>query len=67
MTIPGICIDYELEKINDKNFKEIVEMRLREFINGVSNIKTDSNYRVLFSVQIINLNTGSIINIERDY
>ena len=58
-------IDYLLEKINDENFKEIVEMRLREFINGVSNIKTDSNYKVLFSVQIVNLNTGSIMNIER--
>lgn len=58
-------IDYLLEKINDENFKEIVEMRLREFIKGVSNIKTDSNYRVLFSVQIVNLNTGSIMNIER--
>lgn len=58
-------IDYLLEKINDENFKDIVEMRLREFINGVSNIKTDSNYRVLFSVQIVNLNTGNIMNIER--
>lgn len=58
-------IDYLLEKINDENFKDIVEMRLREFINGVSKIKTDSNYRVLFSVQIVNLNTGSIMNIER--
>ena len=58
-------IDYLLEKINDENFKDIVEMRLREFINGVSNIKTDSNYRVIFSVQIVNLNTGSIMNIER--
>ena len=58
-------IDYLLEKINDENFKDIVEMRLREFINGVSNIKTDSNYRVIFSVQIVNLKTGSIMNIER--
>lgn len=59
-------IDYLLENINDENFKEIVEMRLKEFINGVSNIKTDSNYRVLFSVQIVNKNTGHIINILRE-
>lgn len=59
-------IDFLLERINDENFKEIVEMRLREFINGVSKIKTDSNYRVLVSVQIINLNTGSIMNIVRE-
>ena len=59
-------IDYLLEKINDENFKDMVDMHLREFINGVSNIKTDSNYRVLYSVRIVNLNTGSVMDLERD-
>lgn len=54
-----------LEKIYDTNFKEKVETLLREFIKNVSNIKTDSNYRLLFSVRIINLNTGNVIDIER--
>ncbi len=30
------------------------------------NIETDSNYRVLFSVRIVNLNTGNVIDIERN-
>ncbi len=57
--------DELLEKIYDEDFKEKTETHLREFIKKVSDIKTDSNYRVLFSVQIVNLNTGSIMNIER--
>lgn len=59
-------IDEVLEKIYDENFKEKVETHLREFIKEVSNIKTDSNYRVLFSVRIVNLNTGNVIDIERN-
>lgn len=59
-------IDLLLEKINDENFKEIVETHLRKFIQDVSNIKTDSSYRVLFSVQIVNRNTGSIMNLVRE-
>ena len=59
-------IDLLLEKINDENFKEIVETHLIKFIQDVSNIKTDSNYRVLFSIQIINQNTGSIMNLVRE-
>lgn len=58
-------IDEVLEKIYDNDFKEKVETHLREFIKEVSNIKTDSNYRVLFFVRIINLNTGNVIEIER--
>lgn len=54
-----------LEKIYDNDFKEKVETHLREFIKGVSDIKTDSNYRVLYSVRIVNLNTGNVIDIER--
>lgn len=57
--------DYSLEKIYDQIFKENVETHLREFIKNVSNIKTDSNYRVLYSVRIVNLNTGDVIDIER--
>lgn len=58
-------IDETLEKIHDDLFKEKVETHLREFIKGVSDIKTDSNYRVLYSVRIVNLNTGNVIDIER--
>lgn len=60
-------IDLLQQKINDENFKEIVETHLRKFINDVSKIKIDddSNYRVLFSVRIVNMNTGSVIEIER--
>ncbi len=57
--------DYSLEKIYDQIFKENVEKHLREFIKNVSNIKTDSNYRVLYSVRIVNLNTGDVIDIDR--
>ena len=57
--------DESLEKIYDQIFKEKVETHLREFIKNVSNIKTDSNYRVLYSVRIVNLNTGNVIDIER--
>ena len=57
--------DEVLEKIYDNDFKEKVETHLREFIKKVFDIKTDSNYRVLFSVRIINLNTGNVIDIER--
>lgn len=60
-------IDYTLEKINDERFKEIVEAHLRKFINEVSKIKIcdDSNYRVLFFVRIVNMNSGNVIEIER--
>ena len=58
--------DELLEKIHDNDFKEKIENNLREFIKNVSNIKTDSSYRVLYSVRIINLNTGNVIDIERD-
>jgi hypothetical protein len=58
-------IDEKLEKIYDDLFKEKVETHLREFIKGVSDIKTDSNYRVLYFVRIVNLNTGNVIDIER--
>ena len=60
-------IDLLQQKINDENFKEIVETHLRKFINDVSKIKIDddSNYRVLFFVRIVNMNTGSVIEIER--
>lgn len=57
--------DELLEKINDIDFKEKVETHLREFIKRVFDIKTDSNYRVLYSVRIVNLNTGNVIDIER--
>jgi NMD protein affecting ribosome stability and mRNA decay len=57
--------DELLEKIYDNVFKEKVETHLREFIKKVFDIKTDSNYRVLFSVRIVNLNTGNVIDIER--
>lgn len=59
--------DELIEKINDNDFKEKVEIFLREFIKNVSNIdvKRNVNYRVLFSVRIINLNTGNVIDIER--
>ena len=52
------------EKIYDELFKEKVETHLREFIKEVSNIKTDSSYYVLFSVRIVNLHTGNVIDIE---
>lgn len=60
-------IDELLNKICDNEFKENVEIHLREFIKNVSNIdmKFDVNYRVLFSVRIVNLNTGNVIDIER--
>ena len=57
--------DELLEKLNDLSFKDKVESHLREFIKNVSYIKTDSNYRVLFSIKIININTGNVIDIER--
>ena len=57
--------DEVLEKIYDNDFKEKVETHLREFIKKVFDIKTDSNYRVLFSVRIVNLHTGNVIDIER--
>ena len=57
--------DEVLEKIYDEIFKEKVETHLREFIKEVSNIQTDSNYRVLFFVRIVNLHTGNVIEIER--
>lgn len=59
--------DEILENLYDVLFKENVETHLREFIKKVSDIKTDSNYRVLYSVRVINLNTGNVIDIERDY
>lgn len=55
-----------LEKINDNVFKEKVENHLRKFIKDVSDIKTDSCYRVLYTVRIVNMHTGNIIDIERD-
>lgn len=58
--------DELLEKIYDNDFKEKIETHLSEFIKKVLDIKTDSNYRVLFSVRIVNLNTGNVIDIERD-
>lgn len=58
-------IDETLEKLHDVLFKENIETLLREFIKGVSDIKTDSNYRVLYSVRIVNMNTGNVIDIER--
>ena len=58
-------VDELLEKIYDEDFKAKVETHLREFIKKVSNIKTDSNYRVLFFVRIVNMNTGNVIDIER--
>ena len=58
--------DNLLENIYDSIFKEKVENHLREFIKEVLNIKTDSSYRVLFSVRIVNLHTGNVIDIERD-
>lgn len=57
--------DELLEKIHDEVFKEKVETHLREFIKKVLDIKTDSTYRILFSVRIINLNSGNVIDIER--
>ena len=57
--------DELLEKIYDNDFKEKIETHLGEFIKKVLDIKTDSNYRVLFSVRIVNLNTGNVIDIER--
>lgn len=57
--------DELLEQIHDTIFKENVETHLRQFVKEVSNIKTDSNYRVLYSVRIVNLNTGNVIDIER--
>ena len=57
--------DELLEKIYDNDFKEKVETNLREFIKRVSDIKTDSNYRVLYSVRIVNMNTGNVIDIDR--
>ena len=57
--------DELLEKMYDEDFKAKVETHLREFIKCVSNIKTDSNYRVLYSVRIVNLNSGNVIDIER--
>lgn len=61
-------IDPLMEKIRDENFKEIVETHLKKFINEVSKIKidNDSNYRVLFFVRIVNMNTGNVMDIERD-
>lgn len=53
------------EKIYDELFKEKVETHLREFIKEVSNIQTNGSYRVLFFVQIVNLHTGNVIEIER--
>ena len=53
------------EKIYDNDFKEKVETHLREFIKKVSNIKTDSCYEVLYSVRIVNLHTGNVIDLER--
>lgn len=57
--------DELLEKIYDEVFKAKIETHLREFIKSVSNIKTNSSYRVLYSVRIVNLNTGNVIDIER--
>ena len=57
--------DELLENLSDLVFKDEVETYLREFIKKVFDIKTDSNYRVLFSVRIVNLNTGNVIDIER--
>lgn len=57
--------DELLEKIYDNDFKEKIETHLSEFIKNVLDIKTDSNYRVLLSVRIVNLNTGNVIDIER--
>jgi NMD protein affecting ribosome stability and mRNA decay len=57
--------DEVLEKIYDQVFKEKVENHLRDFIKEVSNIKTDSIYRVLYSVRIVNMNTGNVIDLER--
>lgn len=57
--------DETLEKLHDVLFKENVETHLREFIKKVSDIKTDSNYRVLFFVRVVNLHTGNVIDIER--
>lgn len=57
--------DELLENLSDLVFKDEIEKHLREFIKKVLDIKTDSNYRVLFSVRIVNLNTGNVIDIER--
>ncbi len=57
--------DEVLENLRDIVFKDEVEKNLREFIKKVLDIKTDSNYRVLFSVRIVNMNTGNVIDIER--
>lgn len=57
--------DELLENLSDLAFKDEIEKHLREFIKKVLDIKTDSNYRVLFSVRIINMNTGNVIDIER--
>lgn len=57
--------DELLEKLRDSIFKDEIEKNLREFIKKVIDIKTDSNYRILFSVRIINMNTGNVIDIER--
>lgn len=54
-----------IEKIYDNDFKEKVENHLRKFIKDVSDIKIDSSYRVLYTVRIVNLHTGNIIDIER--
>lgn len=58
--------DYLLEKLYDLDFKEKVENHLKKFIKEVSDIKTDSSYSVLFTVRIVNLHTGNVIDIERD-
>lgn len=60
-------IDETLEKIHDEIFKEMVEKYLGKFIKDVLDIKTkdEEKYRVLFSVRIVNMNTGNVIDIER--
>lgn len=58
-------MSFKDQKLNDSLFEEEVEKFLKIFIENVLSIRSESNYKVIFAVNIINTETGDRIEIIR--
>ena len=58
-------IDLFEERVKDENIKNEVEILLNEFISKCLKLKGKYNHKIIFSVNICNENTGSLIHIFR--